>query len=197
MESHRSAPSDRLRDLYERRAQLEYPAPAASPDPALDRKFERVCELVAEQLPCRRYLDAGCGDGRYLAALARLPARPEHVAAAVAELGYADCTATAFRPAYLPPGASRLSLAEPAWLRVGEATLLELPATHSLGMAARAALGPLPRYVHVYFHDSDLLDRRRRLALEAALAVLGRRRGPARLDGVAAETELDFSAAAV
>ena len=81
MESHPSAPSDRLRDVYDRRAELEYPAPAPLPDPTLDRKFQRVCELVAEQLPCRRYLDAGCGDGRYLAALAGLPARPEHVTA--------------------------------------------------------------------------------------------------------------------
>jgi 2-polyprenyl-3-methyl-5-hydroxy-6-metoxy-1,4-benzoquinol methylase len=81
MQSHTPAPSDGLREVYERRAELEYPAPVALPDPALDRKFERVCELVAEQLPCNRYLDAGCGDGRYLAALARMPARPERIAA--------------------------------------------------------------------------------------------------------------------
>ena len=128
-----------------------------------------------------------CGGGWYM---------DERVAATLSELGYADCTATAFRPPYLPSGAPRLSLVEPALLRIGDATLLELPATHSLGMAVRAALGPLPRYVHVYFHDSDLLDRRRRFALVAALAVLGRRCRPARLDEVAAEAELDFSAAA-
>ncbi len=81
MQSHPPAPSDELREAYERRAELEYPAPAPLPDPALDRKFQRVCELVAEQLPCGRYLDAGCGDGRYLAALAELPARPKRVAA--------------------------------------------------------------------------------------------------------------------
>lgn len=109
----------------------------------------------------------------------------ERVAALLAELGYADCTATAFRPRYLPPGAPRIGLAEPAWLRIGEQRLLELPTTHSLGMAARAALGPLPRHVHVYFHDTDLLDRRRRLALEAALAVLGRRRRPTDLERLA------------
>jgi SAM-dependent methyltransferase len=81
MESHSPAPSDRLRDLYERRAEIQYPAPAPLPHPVLDRKFERVCELVAEHLPCARYLDVGCGDGRYLVALAALPARPEHIAA--------------------------------------------------------------------------------------------------------------------
>jgi hypothetical protein len=42
-------------------------------------------------------------------------------------------------------------------------------------------LRPLPGYVHAYFHDYDLLDARRRLALGAALRVLGRRRPPARL----------------
>ena len=35
--------------------------------------------------------------------------------------GYADCTATAFRPDYLAADAPRLELAEPAWLRVGDA----------------------------------------------------------------------------
>jgi len=127
-----------------------------------------------------------CGGGWYM---------DEGVAAAAADLGYADCTATAFRPRYLEPGAPRLSLSEPARLRVRGGTLLELPSTHSLGMAARSALGRLPGYVHVYFHDADLLDTRRRLALEAALAVLGRRRSPARLDRLSAEAELDFSSA--
>jgi SAM-dependent methyltransferase len=80
MESHDDAPSDALRDVYERRAELQYPEPAPLPDPSVDRKFERVCQLLAEQMPCSRYLDAGCGDGRYVAALAGLPARPERVA---------------------------------------------------------------------------------------------------------------------
>jgi hypothetical protein len=51
-----------------------------------------------------------------------------------------------------------------------------LPTTHSLGQLARAVLGPLPEYVHAYFHDYDLLDAKRRLALVTALTVLGRRR---------------------
>ena len=81
MQSHTPAPSDELRDVYEQRAELQYAAAAPLPDPALDRKFQRVCELVAEQLPCARYLDAGCGDGRYLVAMAGMPVRPERVAA--------------------------------------------------------------------------------------------------------------------
>ncbi len=128
-----------------------------------------------------------CGGGWYM---------DEDVATAVAELGLADCTATAFLPSYLAPGAARRSLAEPALLRVGGRTLLELPSTHSLGMALRATLARLPRYVHVYFHDTDLLDPLRRRALGAALAILGRRRRPGRLDGLEADRELDFAATA-
>jgi hypothetical protein len=126
-----------------------------------------------------------CGGGWYT---------DESVAGALAELGYADCTATAFRPSYLAEGAPRLALDRPSWLRVGDARLLELPSTHSLGMAARAGLGRLPAYVHVYFHDTDLLDSRRRRALTAALAMIALRRRPTPLDAVSAEAETDFSA---
>jgi hypothetical protein len=121
-----------------------------------------------------------CGGGWYLDA---------EVAEAVAELGYVDCTATAFRPAYLEPGAPRVSLAEPANLvLLSGLRLFELPSTHSLGMAAKAVLGPLQApVVHVYFHDTDLLDRGRRAALTLALSLLGRRRRPTDLDQLAAE----------
>jgi SAM-dependent methyltransferase len=67
-----------MRELYERRAEQQYSKPRALPDPRLDRKFARICELVREQLPARAFLDAGCGDGRYLAALR--PALPERIA---------------------------------------------------------------------------------------------------------------------
>jgi 2-polyprenyl-3-methyl-5-hydroxy-6-metoxy-1,4-benzoquinol methylase len=71
-----SLPSDRLRGLYEARAEQQYAAAAGLPDPRIDRKFGRICELVRGQLPCNAFLDAGCGDGRYLAALAAdLPSR--------------------------------------------------------------------------------------------------------------------------
>lgn len=73
-------PSDRLRDVYEQRAALEYAVPRALPDPALDRKFERIVELVAACAPFERFLDAGCGDGRYLAALGARGLRPSHAA---------------------------------------------------------------------------------------------------------------------
>jgi hypothetical protein len=67
------------------------------------------------------------------------------------------------------------------------ARLLELPSTHSLGPAARAVLRPWlgTRVIHVYFHDTDLLSTRRRLALAATLRLLGRRRRPIDLDDLA------------
>ena len=102
----------------------------------------------------------------------------EDVAAAVADLGYADCTATAFKPSYLPANAAHLQLEEPAWLELGSGRrLLELPTTHSIGMLARGVLGPFRRQVvHAYFHDTDLLDRRRTFALRAGLTFLGMKR---------------------
>jgi ubiquinone/menaquinone biosynthesis C-methylase UbiE len=65
-----------MRDLYEARAAQQYAAATQLPDPHVDRKFARVCAVVREQLPCDAFLDAGCGDGRYLAALdSELPER--------------------------------------------------------------------------------------------------------------------------
>jgi hypothetical protein len=126
------------------------------------------------------------------------------IAQALAELDYTDCTATAFSPSYLADGAPRLQLGAPAWLVLGSGLrLLELPATHSLGMALRAALdpAPLPEVVHVYFHDTDLLSTSRRLALRVALGVLARRRRPTDLERLAeaiavSATEVPFSDAA-
>jgi ubiquinone/menaquinone biosynthesis C-methylase UbiE len=67
---------DDLRALYEDRATQQYAEPGPLPDPRIDRKFRRICELVRAHLPCEAFLDAGCGDGRYLAALAdELPHR--------------------------------------------------------------------------------------------------------------------------
>lgn|SRR5581483_2412556 len=65
-----------MRALYEARAEQQYGLPVPLPDPRLDRKFGHICEVVRTLLPCRAFLDAGCGDGRYLAALeAELPDR--------------------------------------------------------------------------------------------------------------------------
>jgi hypothetical protein len=110
-----------------------------------------------------------CGGGWYMDA---------DVAETVAELGYTDCTATAFRPDYLEPGVAHVQLHEPTWFELPSGRrLLELPTTHSIGMLARGLLGPFRRQVvHAYFHDTDLLDRRRRAALRVGLAFLGLKR---------------------
>jgi SAM-dependent methyltransferase len=75
----RAGPSDSLREIYERRAELEYPDPVGIPDPELHRKFGRMIALVAESLPGDSLLDVGCGDGRFLAGIARLPDRPKRL----------------------------------------------------------------------------------------------------------------------
>lgn len=76
----------------------------------------------------------------------------EAVRATVAELGLVDCTP-----------------------RTGGPSERVLPTTHSLGALARAVLRPLPRYLHAYFHDYDLLVPQRRITLYASLALLGHR----------------------
>jgi hypothetical protein len=78
------------------------------------------------------------------------------VRATVRELGLVDCTVRDAMPA------------------AGV-----LPTTHSLGRLARSVSGPLPAYVHAYFHDYDLLDPTRRLALVVSLKLLARRRAAA------------------
>jgi hypothetical protein len=113
-----------------------------------------------------------CGGGWYT---------DEGVRAVLSDLGLADCTATAFAPPYLDPDAPRLQLASPGIVD----GVVVLPATHSLGMLVRGAFGPLPSYVHVYFHDTDLLGAGRRAALAAALRILAARRRPADLDAAA------------
>jgi hypothetical protein len=118
-----------------------------------------------------------CGGGWYF---------DEGVAAAVADLEYADCTATSFRPGYLEPDAPHLQLEEPAWLELGDGRrLLEVPTTHSIGMLARGLFAPFRRQVvHAYFHDTDLLDRRRAAALRVGLRFLALKRTVTDLDAL-------------
>jgi hypothetical protein len=105
-----------------------------------------------------------CGGGWYSDAGVR---------AALIELGYVDCT-----PRH---GAPRR-----------EDGCVVVPTTHSLGALARAVLWRLELpFVHAYFHDYDLLDRRRRDMLVAALYLLRLRRGIDDLDRVAAAVPAD------
>jgi len=119
-----------------------------------------------------------CGGGWYTDA---------DVAEACAVLGYADCTPRARRPPYLPAGERWAELAAPAMIRLPSgASLVANPTTHSLGDLARVARrAALPAVTHVYFHDTDLLDRRRRALLAVLLPLLARRVRPTDLDRIA------------
>jgi hypothetical protein len=92
----------------------------------------------------------------------------DDVRAVVADARLVDLTATTFP---LPYGGGRV-VAGP------EQSLL--PATHTIGMLARAVR--LPGYVHVYFHDTDLADAKRALALRLGLRHLSLRRPVKDLD---------------
>ena len=117
-----------------------------------------------------------CGGGWYL----DLP-----VAETLAAFDYVDCSATTFRQSYLDDQAPRLQLPGPRRVRLPSgAFLLELPATHSLGMLGRSLLG-LSGFVHLHFHDWELVDRRRALALQVLLRALRVRRQPVGIDALA------------
>jgi hypothetical protein len=110
------------------------------------------------------------------------------VAEACAELGYVDCTPRRARPPYLPPGERWASVTAPSVLELPSGrTLGAIPTTHSLGDLARGLRRRvLPDVVHVYFHDTDLLDRRRRALVGLLLRLLARRARVSDLDAVAA-----------
>ena len=92
----------------------------------------------------------------------------DDVRAVVADAGLVDLTATTFP---LPYGGGRV---------VGGPEKNLLPATHTIGMLARSIR--LPDYVHVYFHDTDLADAKRALALRVGLRHLSLRRPVKDLD---------------
>jgi hypothetical protein len=134
-----------------------------------------------------------CGGGWYTDA---------EVAEACAELGYVDCTPRWSRPPYLAHGERWASLGFPARVRLPSGRILRaIPTTYSIGDLARMILrfnvrrrmprrtapdsrGDLPPVVHMYFHDTDLLDRRRGAALSLLLRALSLRRRPTDLDSL-------------
>jgi len=161
--------------------------PAGSIDAAV-RVRDEAAWLREHELDPRYF----CGGGWYL---------DEALAEALAELGYVDCSATTFRQGYLSERAPRLQLAGPRRLRLPSgAELLELPATHSLGMLARGVFS-LPKLVHVHFHDWELVDRRRAAALGALLRLLSFRHHPLPIDVLAERAarapEIDWAAATI
>jgi hypothetical protein len=99
----------------------------------------------------------------------------------IAEAGYVDCSGLSFRPTYLTGTMPHLSAKGPCVLLLADGRrLVELPVAHSIGMAARS-LPPARRprdWVHISFHDWDLMTSHRELMLRAALIGLGRRYRP-------------------
>lgn len=120
-----------------------------------------------------------CGGGWYT---------DRDVAEACAGLGYVDCTPRATRPTYLPAGALWAAAERPAVVELPSGMSLRMiPTTHSLGDLAPALMRRrLPGLVHVYFHDTDLLDTRRRALLRITLPLLARRARATDLDTLAA-----------
>jgi SAM-dependent methyltransferase len=95
MPEPQASPSDSLRDVYERRAELQYAEPVAPPDPAVDRKFERIAAALCAHLPCASLLDAGCGDGRYFHVIAPNPPAERLVGCDISERILATARETA------------------------------------------------------------------------------------------------------
>jgi SAM-dependent methyltransferase len=96
------SPSDGLRDVYEQRAEIHYPEPVAAPDPAVDRKYERISAALGDHLPCRSFLDAGCGDGRYFGVFAARPPTERVAGCDIAERILETARATAARAGLTP-----------------------------------------------------------------------------------------------
>lgn len=152
------------------RAPLGHHTHWTAPDharPTAPGASERVREEGARLAELGLSATLFCGGGWYTDA---------EVAEACSALGYVDCTPRATRPPALAPGERWAQLDRPARLRLPSgASLPALPTTHSLGDLARAlARRSLPRFVHVAFHDTDLLDGRRRALVYALLPLLAR-----------------------
>ena len=61
------------------------------------------------------------------------------------------------------------------------------------GEPEKALVRPLPRVVHVHFHDYELLEPVRRAAIAATLRLLALRRRPVSLGELGAEREVSWS----
>jgi hypothetical protein len=144
--------------------------------PAGDRVLAEAEEMSARGVTGTLF----CGGGWYADA---------SVATACARLGYLDVTPRTARPDYLDEEAPWAQLEAPARLELPDGpALVSVPTTHSIGELVRAVIRPgglRDPVVHAYFHDTDLLDPRRRLLLAGGLSLLGRRRVATDLDRLA------------
>lgn len=140
------APSDHLREVYEQRGEGEYAKPFV-PDPALDRKFDVLTQEIENLLPADSYLDAGCGDGRFLAALPARGALPERVvgvdiADSILATARRATAAAGFEPELLRANLERLPLRDAEFDLVVSIQVLE----HLLDPAA--GIRELARVLH-------------------------------------------------
>jgi hypothetical protein len=149
--------------------------------PTTDRTSERVLEEAAQLRSLGLAPTVFCGGGWYT---------DLEVAEACAGLGYVDCTPRAARPPYLDVDAPWAWLGTPAAVDLPSGrSLRAIPTTHTLGDLARAlSRRRLPELLHVYFHDTDLLDVRRRALLRVTLPLLARRAHVTDLDALVART---------
>ena len=107
------------------------------------------------------------------------------VAEACGELGYVDCTPRASRPPYLGAGERWAQSTVPVHVRLPSGRrVAAIPTTDSPGEFARSPFSR-PHVTHLYFHDTDLLDGRRRLLIAAALRALRIRGHATDLDVIA------------
>ncbi|HEU5489792.1 MAG TPA: hypothetical protein VFU84_03280 [Gaiellaceae bacterium] len=168
--------------VTDRHKRLSGAAPGDEEELVTDR-YKAPGERVRDEVARLRALGLAptlfCGGGWYT---------DLEVVEACADLGYVDCTPRATRPPYLDEDAPWASLGTPAAVGLPSGrTLRAIPTTHTLGDLARAlSRRRLPELVHVYFHDTDLLDTRRRALLRVTLALLARRASATDLDTLAA-----------
>ena len=126
------------------------------------------------------------------------------VAEACAELGYVDCTPRA-RASPVPRARRSVGLAGGAGARPpARRSVCSRRSRRRIRSATSAAhssgRGRCRAVVHVYFHDTDLADRRRRIALRTLLVLLARVAEPTDLERLADVTgtapEVPWSAVA-
>ena len=167
--------------MTDRHKPLSTAAPSDEDDLVTDR-YKAPGERVRDEGARLRALGLAptlfCGGGWYT---------DLEVAEACAGLGYVDCTPRATRPPYLDADAPWASLGTPAAVDLPSGrSLRAIPTTHTLGDLARGfTRRRLPELLHVYFHDTDLLDARRRALIRVSLPLLARRARVTDLDTLA------------
>jgi len=173
-----SSPSDPLRDVYERRGELEYATPSGPPPP-WDRKFTVLSDALARALPCESLLDAGCGDGRYLAVLPGLGPVPARVvgtdiADSILRTARAAAEAAGVEAELVRGNLESLSFPDDSFDVVLCVQVIEhlLDPTRGLRELARV-LRPAGLLILSTDHDRNLVSRTLNLPRRAAVGVLG------------------------